>query len=705
MDALLNRVLAQYRELKDRHVIRVGAAYAVAGWIAVQVAAVVFPALHLPRWTVTAAVLAALAGFPLALVLAWVVEPVREPLVSDSRDEDVAPAALREGSLDGELHGSVEGEGSGEGSAAGDVTHFRVVHPVGLLLFVVAVAGLGGWAAWQNRPVELSAFPTRGWIVLADFRSETSDTGLGPALSAGLELSLEQSPHVNLVPHGRVLDALRRMRRESGEALDPQTALEVARREGAHLVLVPTVTGVANRYRIGIRIEDPASGESLRTLTTRADGREDLLGALDRLAADVREVLGEPRLWLLRRNRPLERVTTSSLQALEQYSLGRRAHVRNNFADARRLYENAVREDSSFATAVASLGMLEYERFDRERGRELLERAVADVDDVSDRERYGILTSHAIVVEDDLEGAYAYQQALADLYPDSYVAHNNLGRIGYLLGRNREAVASYQRALDIYPALGVASTGLYYTLAFSLGRFDSAVVTARAAVEADSANAEAWMQLGMGLFALDSLESAVSAAARAVALAPDLEENRIRLVELYRFDERYADAEAVLRDMLAEDSTVHRVHYHLGAVLTAAGRPAEARPHFERHLAHWNARPEADLEPSDRFSRAVSLARLNDRDGAREALRQGVAADSTRFFDRARVRALLGHEMDALRLLRRAVEDGFRDFVSIALHPDFAPLRDRTAFQDFLRNGFSGGRSATSDGIVRQEAR
>ncbi|MGH8164384.1 MAG: hypothetical protein ACREP1_08635, partial [Rhodanobacteraceae bacterium] len=59
------------RELKRRHVYRVAAAYAVVGWLLIQIATQVFPFFHIPDWSVRLLVLLVLAGFPVAMVLAW----------------------------------------------------------------------------------------------------------------------------------------------------------------------------------------------------------------------------------------------------------------------------------------------------------------------------------------------------------------------------------------------------------------------------------------------------------------------------------------------------------------------------------------------------------------------------------------------------------------------------------------------------------
>ncbi|MEO8459670.1 MAG: hypothetical protein ABI451_04000, partial [Dokdonella sp.] len=62
------------RELNRRHVFRIAAAYAVAGWALIEVTATIVPALHLPESVTTVTVLLTLLGFPLAVILAWAFE-------------------------------------------------------------------------------------------------------------------------------------------------------------------------------------------------------------------------------------------------------------------------------------------------------------------------------------------------------------------------------------------------------------------------------------------------------------------------------------------------------------------------------------------------------------------------------------------------------------------------------------------------------
>ncbi|MGH8235193.1 MAG: hypothetical protein ACREPU_13510 [Rhodanobacteraceae bacterium] len=66
------------QELKRHHVFRVAAAYAVVGWLIIQVVAIVFPLLQFPEWVARLIVVIVLAGFPVALVVAWAFQAPRD---------------------------------------------------------------------------------------------------------------------------------------------------------------------------------------------------------------------------------------------------------------------------------------------------------------------------------------------------------------------------------------------------------------------------------------------------------------------------------------------------------------------------------------------------------------------------------------------------------------------------------------------------
>src|SRR5438034_2971669 len=81
-----------FAELKRRNVYKVAVAYAVVGWLLVQVTTQVFPVFEIPNWALRLIVLAIIIGFPIALVMAWAFELTPEGI---KRTEDVDLAQVR----------------------------------------------------------------------------------------------------------------------------------------------------------------------------------------------------------------------------------------------------------------------------------------------------------------------------------------------------------------------------------------------------------------------------------------------------------------------------------------------------------------------------------------------------------------------------------------------------------------------------------
>ncbi|MEO6968597.1 MAG: tetratricopeptide repeat protein [Rhodanobacteraceae bacterium] len=112
-----------WRELKRRHVYRVAAAYAVVGWLLIQISTQVFPFFHIPDWSVRLLVLLVLAGFPVAMVLAWAFDATPQGIV---RTEPEGQPVLRRSN-----HGTLT---------------------IGILgVVIAAVIGAGYWW-WHRQP-------------------------------------------------------------------------------------------------------------------------------------------------------------------------------------------------------------------------------------------------------------------------------------------------------------------------------------------------------------------------------------------------------------------------------------------------------------------------------------------------------------------------------------------------------------------------
>ena len=85
-----------FGELKRRNVYKVAAAYAVVGWLLIQVATQVFPFLEIPNWAIRLVILVTALGFPVALIIAWAFELTPEG-IKQTEDADAARQSSRGG--------------------------------------------------------------------------------------------------------------------------------------------------------------------------------------------------------------------------------------------------------------------------------------------------------------------------------------------------------------------------------------------------------------------------------------------------------------------------------------------------------------------------------------------------------------------------------------------------------------------------------
>src|SRR5919197_2651810 len=84
-----------FTELKRRNVYKVAVAYAIVGWLLVQVATQVFPFLEIPNWIVRLVIALVVIGFPIALVIAWAFEATSDG-IKRTEVADTMPAATRQ---------------------------------------------------------------------------------------------------------------------------------------------------------------------------------------------------------------------------------------------------------------------------------------------------------------------------------------------------------------------------------------------------------------------------------------------------------------------------------------------------------------------------------------------------------------------------------------------------------------------------------
>ena len=189
-------------------------------------------------------------------------------------------------------------------------------------LVVVVVGAVGSWFYLARRAQALTEKDT---IVLSDFSNSAGDPVFDDTLKTALNVSLRQSPFLNVLSDSEVARTLQQMTRAADTKLTPEVARELCQRAGSKGYIAGTISSLGSEYVLGLKAVNCQSGDTLAEEQVTAASKERVLGALGEAATKLRGELGESLATVQQFDVPLEQATTSSLDALKAYSLGRKA--------------------------------------------------------------------------------------------------------------------------------------------------------------------------------------------------------------------------------------------------------------------------------------------------------------------------------------------------------------------------------------------
>src|SRR5439155_21487651 len=112
------------------------------------------------------------------------------------------------------------------------------------------------------------------------------------------------------------------------------------------------------QFVIARKAVNAQNGDSLGRAQAEAESKEQVLKSLDRAASDLRQKLGESIGSVQKFATPLQQATTSSLEALQAFTLGQAEHQKLNDEKAIPHLQRAVELDPNFAMAYATLGVV-----------------------------------------------------------------------------------------------------------------------------------------------------------------------------------------------------------------------------------------------------------------------------------------------------------------------------------------------------------
>ncbi|MEA1886715.1 MAG: tetratricopeptide repeat protein [Bacteroidota bacterium] len=559
------------------------------------------------------------------------------------------------------------------------------IYSLGSVAVIIAAVILFFFSSGSTLP-----FSKRDWIIITDFENLTGNPVFDKSLYTAFSLTINQSRYINVFPRNRMLETMAMMEIEDPTYIDERTGREIASREGISTYIVPSISEVGNNYVLSAKIMETKSGNLLQSVIVESDNQQDILSKLDRMSRNVRRTLGEPRYHIATQDKPLAKVTTSSLEALKQYSMGIESHWLRNFTDAREYYENALRIDSTFTSARASLGNLLIERFGDQKGKKLLNRAVKNVDDLTDIEKYGILAFHAVNVDNDFQKGIEYTQELTRLYPDDPGFHNNLGYYYTQAGIYDKAVEEYKKTVALAPGKVLTYGGLIWNYLTKMGEIDSALIYSRKMIADNPQNAWGYFYLGSSYVGLDSLNKAVKAFLKAREINPYLLDNQYRLALTYQMQGYYNEAIRLMERMIEIDQYDAWAYFYLGINYDLSGDEANANKYFSlfRDIATGPWLETYPDIPQTYIVIAKVAAYQDDIEYSNRMLKKAFELDSTYHQLYADVYCIQGKIPEALAQIDKALENGYRDFVWLKIDPDLKELHNNERFRELLDEYF-----------------
>jgi serine/threonine protein kinase/Flp pilus assembly protein TadD len=349
---------------------------------------------------------------------------------------------------------------------------------------VLIAALIGGGLFFRSR--RASALTEKDTVVLADFLNTTGDAVFDGTLKQALAVQLEQSPYLNLLPESRIREALRFMGRPADERLSNDVAREICMREGAKAMLTGSIASLGTHYVITVSALNAQNGDVLAREEVEAESKEKVLKSLDRAASSLRGKLGESIGSVQKFDTPLEQATTSSLDALQAFSLGEAEHLKNEDAKAIPHLKRAVDLDPNFAMANATLGVAYNNLTQQGLAASYITKAFDLKERASEREKLYISSHYYDIVTREIEKAIEIYELWVQTYPRETAPRDNLALRYQAIGQQEKALASSTEAQridakDLYSYQNVADA---YE---RLNRFDeSRAVAEKAAAEVRS---------------------------------------------------------------------------------------------------------------------------------------------------------------------------------------------------------------------------
>jgi serine/threonine protein kinase/tetratricopeptide (TPR) repeat protein len=288
-------------------------------------------------------------------------------------------------------------------------------------------------------------------IVVGDFNNKTGDSAFDDTLKTALTVALDQSPFLNVLSDHKVAETLKLMTRPVDTRLTPDVARELCMRTDSTAYVAGSIARLGSEYVIGLKAVNCQSGDPLAQEQVTANGKEKVLNAVGETTAKLRGRLGESLATVQKFDFPLRAATTSSLEALQAYSMGAKIDQEKG-SDAALVYlQRAIQLDPNFAMGYAAVAGDYANLGELGRSSEYLTKAFELREHASERERLIITGTYYLNATGELEKAAQANQELIENYPRYPTGYIGLGNVYGFQGKYEKAVEAMRQARQLAP--------------------------------------------------------------------------------------------------------------------------------------------------------------------------------------------------------------------------------------------------------------
>jgi eukaryotic-like serine/threonine-protein kinase len=321
-----------------------------------------------------------------------------------------------------------------------------------IVMTTLAAVALVGAFLWYPR-TRAEVLTDKDVVLLSDFTNSTGDRVFDDTLRQALAIQLEQSPFVKIMDDGIARRDLRLMGHPAGVRITADLAHGICAREGAAATIEGSIDRLGQAFVVALEAVTCQERATLAREQTQAANKEHVLEALATVAGALRVKLGESLASVQEHARPLERYTTTSLEALQTYARGYELAAAGQYIAAIPFFRRATELDPAFAMAHQTLSIMYSNSGARPRAVESQRRAFALIDRVSDFERVNIEARYHLFATGDLARAADDYALTIREFPRYWAAPSELSTASRAMGDFEKSLAAAETARRLEPGV------------------------------------------------------------------------------------------------------------------------------------------------------------------------------------------------------------------------------------------------------------